>query len=75
MRGKIWVRASVAASSLILTVEDNGIGLPEEKIKLRRTGSLGLELVHTLLRQLGAKVVIAREGGTKFDIRMPYATQ
>ena len=51
------------------------IEYPEEKIKLRRTGSLGLELVHTLLRQLGAKVVIAREGGTKFDIRMPYATQ
>ncbi|HEV3329879.1 MAG TPA: sensor histidine kinase [Bryobacteraceae bacterium] len=52
---------------LELTVEDNGIGLPKT-LDFRRSGSLGLELVSSLVRQLGAKIEIVRTPGTRFRI-------
>ena len=52
---------------LNLTVQDNGVGIPEN-VDLRRSGSLGLELVGSLVRQLSAKLEVAREGGTAFKI-------
>lgn len=58
---------------LKLTVQDDGVGLPEN-IDLRRSGSLGLKLVDSLVRQLDAKVEIGREGGTSFRIRFQLPT-
>jgi len=57
---------------LKLTVQDNGVGL-SENLDIRRYGSLGLELVGSLVRQLVAKLEIGREGGTTFRIhfRLP----
>ena len=52
---------------LKLTVQDDGIGMPES-LDFHRSGSLGLELVGSLVRQLGAKVEIERDGGTSFGI-------
>ena len=52
---------------LLLAVEDDGVGLPEGT-DLRRTGSLGLELVGSLVRQLGAKIEVGRSGGASFRI-------
>lgn len=52
---------------LKLTVQDNGAGMPEG-VDYRRSGSLGLELVGSLVRQLGAKIEIGREGGSSFRI-------
>jgi two-component sensor histidine kinase len=67
--GSVWVRATVESDGwLTLAVQDNGIGLPEN-LDLRRSSSLGLELVSTLSRQLRAKVDIRRGGGTAFEIR------
>ena len=57
---------------LKLTVRDNGIGLPES-LDIGRSGSLGLELVGSLVRQLSATLEIGRELGTSFEIhfRLP----
>lgn len=57
---------------LKLIVQDNGVGIPEE-FDIRRSGSLGMELVSSLVRQLSAKLEIGREGGTTFRIhfRLP----
>jgi len=57
---------------LKLIVQDNGVGIPE-KLDIRRSGSLGMELVSSLVRQLSAKLEIGREGGTTFRIhfRLP----
>ena len=52
---------------LALVVGDNGIGLPK-KIDFRNTDSLGLRLVHMLIRQLGGAVSIDRRNGTTFKI-------
>ena len=55
-----------------LVVEDNGVGLPKT-FDLRHSGSLGLELVGSLIRQLGATLQVDGEGGARFciDFRLP----
>ena len=71
--GSIRVAAVVEPEGwLKLTVQDNGVGVPEN-LDFHRAGSLGLELVGSLVRQLGAKIEIGREGGTSFRIhfRLP----
>ncbi len=50
-----------------IEVADNGVGLPEN-VDLDDTGTLGLELVHTLIEQLDGSVCIERGEGTKFVI-------
>jgi two-component sensor histidine kinase len=66
--GSIRVAAATGPEGwLELIVQDDGIGMPED-LDLHRSGSLGLELVGSLVRQLGAKVEIGRDGGTSFGI-------
>ena len=50
-----------------LVVADNGVGLPES-IEVGKTGTLGMQLVSTLIEQLNGTVVVGREGGTEFVI-------
>ena len=57
---------------LKLTVADDGKGLPE-KLDFRKSGSLGLELVNSLVRQLGAKLEIRRSPGATFQIEFQHA--
>jgi two-component sensor histidine kinase len=52
---------------LKLTVQDDGIGMPEN-LDFHRSDSLGLELVGSLVRQLGAEVEVGRDRGTSFGI-------
>ena len=67
--GSIHITATVEpAGRMTLTVEDDGVGLPAN-VDFRRSGSLGLELVGGLVRQLGAKMEIGRDGGTRFSLQ------
>ena len=67
--GEILVTAVAGPEgSLELTVRDNGVGMPEN-VDFSRAGSLGLELVASLVRQLGAKAEIERARGTRFRFR------
>jgi two-component sensor histidine kinase len=50
-----------------LVVADNGVGLPES-IEPRKTTSLGLQLVTTLVDQLNGTIEVKRENGTEFII-------
>jgi two-component sensor histidine kinase len=71
--GEICIDAVAGPENwLELTVKDNGVGMPEN-LDFRRSGSLGLELVSSLVRQLGATVEIKRNAGTSFRIgfRLP----
>lgn len=66
--GEIWVKlATMADHSFVLTVKDNGIGLPAE-IDFRRANSLGLTLVITLVSQLKGEVELVTEAGTEFKV-------
>jgi len=51
----------------ILTVADNGIGIPEE-IEFPDMDSLGLQLVNILVEQIDGCVELNRDEGTKFSI-------
>jgi PAS domain S-box-containing protein len=52
----------------ILTVEDNGKGIPEE-VKFPSADSLGLQLVNLLIEQINGCIELKRNHGTKFTIR------
>jgi len=53
-----------------LIVEDNGIGFPES-IDFRNTSSLGLQLVNTLVDQIGGSIELEKGSGTRFKIWIP----
>jgi two-component sensor histidine kinase len=52
---------------LILIVRDNGVGFPE-KLDFRKTTSLGLQLVTTLVDQIEGNIELDTKAGTEFKI-------
>jgi PAS domain S-box-containing protein len=66
------VFAHTAGQLRSLIVSDDGVGLPLD-IDPKRSGSLGLQLVHALAKQLKLEVQISRNGGTTFEFRFPVA--
>ncbi|MCJ7679181.1 MAG: PAS domain S-box protein, partial [Candidatus Aminicenantes bacterium] len=58
----------VEAKSYELSVQDNGVGLPEE-VDIENSETLGLLLVDILTKQIDGKLEIRREKGTTFIIR------
>ncbi len=59
----------------ILTVSDNGTGLPESA-DVHTAESLGLSLVRTLVtRQLEGNITVERSGGTTYTITFPLSRQ
>jgi PAS domain S-box-containing protein len=56
------------STNFILIVSDNGVGVPES-LDLKKPGSLGIELVTTLVDQLEGKLELKRKNGTEFTIR------
>ena len=57
------------ATSFILTVSDNGIGLPEN-FRIEDSKSLGLQLITILIDQLGGQSSnLKGENGTEFIIK------
>jgi two-component sensor histidine kinase len=51
----------------VLTVSDNGVGIPKD-LDIEDLGSLGLQLVFTLVEQLDGELELKRDNGTKFTI-------
>lgn len=51
----------------ILTVADNGIGIPEE-LDFQNIDSLGLQLINILAKQIGGRIELKRNQGTKYII-------
>jgi len=69
--GAVWIRLVVTPGSYaLLSIEDDGIGLPEE-ITLENSTTLGLQLVSTLTRQLNGTIALSRKSGTAFSLTFP----
>ncbi|MGB1318060.1 MAG: hypothetical protein ACPG5W_07625, partial [Flavobacteriales bacterium] len=65
---KIFIEfAKLTDGRLKLIVGDDGIGLPEN-FDIDTAESLGLQLVTTLITQIGGDLKIEVDGGTKFNI-------
>jgi two-component sensor histidine kinase len=69
-RGEIVVGLEAEAGAILVTVADDGVGLPSDE-RLADTKSLGLQLVPLLVEQLRGQIAIERDGGTRFRLRIP----
>lgn len=65
--GHIRVDLHRIAEKNVLTVSDNGVGLPGE-IDVLNTETLGLQLVSALVTQLDGRMELVRDKGTLFKI-------
>ena len=70
--GRIDIRASTDPENRIrLVVSDDGVGMPEG-LDIRNTNTMGLGLVVSLVeRQLGGRLELVRDQGTRFTIVIP----
>ncbi|PJZ69558.1 histidine kinase [Leptospira perolatii] len=66
-QGKITISIKTYEGDTVLTVGDDGVGIPEGFDYLH-TDSLGLQLVTTLSEQIGAHLELDRRNGTKFSL-------
>ena len=57
-------------NEVLLSVSDNGIGLPDY-IDIRKTETIGLQLVELLATQLNGEISIHRSHPTRFSLRLP----
>ncbi|WP_445475016.1 PAS domain S-box protein [Methanococcoides methylutens] len=66
--GKIYIDLHYGdENKFILIVTDNGIGFPED-IDYKKSTSLGLQLLNTLVDQIGGAITMDRTAGTAFTI-------
>lgn len=81
--GKVNVILSIHEKMAVLTVEDNGIGMPEEIVKKIGTpffttkvsgNGLGLSICYNIIHSHGGEIEVDSEvgKGTKFAITLPY---
>jgi two-component sensor histidine kinase len=67
-KGKILIELQTTQDGqYALTIGDNGTGIPTN-LNLQTTESLGLQLVSTLVDQLGGDIKVNQKNGTKFEI-------
>jgi two-component sensor histidine kinase len=56
------------STSFALTVSDNGVGFPEN-LNIKDLDTLGMQLVTSLVEQLGGELELKRDNGTEFIMR------
>ena len=62
--GSITISASIKSNLITITVQDNGIGIPES-IDINNTESFGLSLIRMETKQLNGNIRIDNENGCK----------
>ena len=75
--GEIWIELQTTKKQYtVLIVGDNGIGLPPE-VNFQQTPSLGLTLVHMLVKQIKGEIELQSKKGTEFKLVFtnPIATR
>jgi two-component system, sensor histidine kinase PdtaS len=69
-KGIIKVRLTENKKGSVLSISDNGIGLPED-INLTSGSSMGMDLIHILAEQLDAQIQVENSKGSRFVIEFP----
>jgi len=72
--GLIHMSLESSDSRGVLSVSDNGIGLPAE-VNPKQTTTMGLQLVTLLTDQLDGTLVVNRHQGTRFTISFPLKVE
>lgn len=73
-KGRISFKAEKQAKNLILTISDNGIGIPPN-FDYHKSKSLGLQLIYLLADQIDAQISLDLEQGTKFILQFALSTK
>lgn len=68
--GKIEVRMQKDEQDYLLTVKDNGVGLPDG-FELEKQDSMGMWIIRELAENLGGKLQVESHSGTSFIVRWP----
>ena len=68
--GLIIVTAHKEENQMIVTVQDNGVGLPES-INFNSSTGFGMQLVRMLTEQIEGTISVERGNGTKFILEFP----
>ncbi len=68
--GTIFIDTTLQDGQLILTIGDDGIGLPVIETSTK-THSLGMKLIHSFSKQLKAKMTIDNAVGVKYTFQIP----
>lgn len=71
-RAVLTVTLAEVGSDIAITIADDGPGLPDG-FDLEQTGTLGMQLVLNLARQLGGGVTAHSDAGASFTLRFPKA--
>jgi two-component sensor histidine kinase len=66
-KGVITIELSSENEKIKMVVFDNGIGL-KKNFDIKKTGSLGMQLVQMLGEQIDAAVAVSSDKGTRFEI-------
>jgi two-component sensor histidine kinase len=69
----INVELKTRDGKIVLTVEDNGIGLPND-FDITKIDSLGLHIVNLMVTQLNGKIKFILGKGTKIVLEFPLLT-
>jgi PAS domain S-box-containing protein len=70
-KGNLFISMRRDGKNFELIIEDDGIGFPSD-IDFKKTESLGLQLINTLVDQIGGEIALIPDHGTKFVINFNY---
>lgn len=70
-RGAIRVGLHQEGGDVLLSIEDNGVGLPAT----RRTGAMGMRLIEGMARSLNGTLAIEGERRTRIQVRFPLTSE
>ncbi len=71
-RGEIAVHLRAQNGQMLLTVADDGVDLAEDPRAARRSGSIGLGIIETLVQQIDGKLTVEpRSPGKAFHVSFP----
>lgn len=65
--GKIVIDFQIMDENYVMSIKDNGIGLPED-FNNENTGTLGIQLINGLILQLDGKLEVNSNDGAEFKI-------
>lgn len=65
--GTINISLKNLGDNAILTIGDDGIGLPKD-MEIEKTNTLGMQLLNNLTKQINAKLTVLTQKGTNFKI-------
>jgi len=68
----LTVTLAAVDDDVVIVIADDGPGLPQD-FDLEQTGTLGMQLVLNLSRQLGGEVAARNDHGATFTLRFPKA--